>query len=225
MNMEPIPSTQPCELIIILDRSQSMTPIWSESVSGLQALVNDYRESAPHAKLTISLFSTHDHMDTPYKSVPMAEINTPRSILGRPDGMTAMNDAICDTLDACGIRFAGYPKEVRDNLRVVCVIITDGHENDSKRFNSFDVKKRIQQQESQYSWQFQFLGANINAIEAADRIGINPLRAANFAATEQGAAQVFRKSSEKARMYGASGQSAACNYTTEDRNDLVGGVQ
>ena len=133
-----------------------------------------------------------------------------------------MFDAFCMTIDDAGRRFAGYPKRVRDNLRVVCVIITDGHENDSKKFGMEQVKDRIRKQEQDYSWVFQFLGANIDAIGAAQQIGIVGSRAANFSPTAQGAGQVFRKMSDKARSYGVSGQSMACEYTAADRSDLMG---
>ena len=49
-----IPADQPCELIVILDKSSSMAALWDETLIGLRTLVADYKETAPHAKLTLT---------------------------------------------------------------------------------------------------------------------------------------------------------------------------
>ena len=38
----------------------------------------------------------------------------------------------------------------------------------------------IQRQQARYGWEFLFLGANIDAVEAAGRLGIGADRAANY---------------------------------------------
>ena len=64
--------------------------------------------------------------------------------------------------------------------KVLFVIITDGLENASKEYNSSTVKKLIETQKEKYGWEFLFLGANIDAIETANTIGISAERAVNY---------------------------------------------
>ena len=52
-------------------------------------------------------------------------------------------------------------------------------ENASRKFTSKQVKEMIESHKK-IGWEFLFLGANIDAIETADTIGISADRAANY---------------------------------------------
>ena len=69
---------------------------------------------------------------------------------------------------------------------VVFVIITDGLENASKRYTTERIKQIIAHQKKKYGWEFIFLGANIDAVAAATRAGIDHSRTANFHADPHG---------------------------------------
>ncbi|MGG0288838.1 hypothetical protein ABEY41_27960 [Peribacillus butanolivorans] len=56
---------------------------------------------------------------------------------------------------------------------VIFVITTDGMENASQEFTFEKVKEMIEHQQEKYSWEFIFMGANIDAAQKADSIGIN----------------------------------------------------
>ena len=60
------------------------------------------------------------------------------------------------------------------------VITTDGMENASRRYAARQVKEMIRRQKEKYGWEFLFLGANIDAVETAGRLGICPDRAVNY---------------------------------------------
>ena len=60
------------------------------------------------------------------------------------------------------------------------MITTDGMENASHCYTAEQVKRQIERQRVQYGWEFIFLGANIDAIETASRIGIDRRRAVNY---------------------------------------------
>jgi len=93
---------------------------------------------------------------------------------------------IANGLDAIGKTIA-KEKAIQDTLgknekadKVLFVIITDGLENASREYNSATVKKLIETQKEKYGWEFLFLGANIDAIETANTIGISAERAVNY---------------------------------------------
>ena len=58
-------------------------------------------------------------------------------------------------------------------LKTFFVIITDGHENASREFETETIKKMIEEQEKEYGWNFVFLGADQNAFDAAHCYGIS----------------------------------------------------
>ncbi len=53
-------------------------------------------------------------------------------------------------------------------------------ENASRRYAARQVKEMIRRQKEKYGWEFLFLGANIDAVETAGRLGICPDRAVNY---------------------------------------------
>lgn len=48
------------------------------------------------------------------------------------------------------------------------------------------MRRMIERQKEKYGWEFIFLGANIDAVEAAARFGISADRAANYHADPEG---------------------------------------
>ena len=51
--------------------------------------------------------------------------------------------------------------------KVIFVITTDGLENASKRFGYEKIRRMIEREKEQYSWEFLFLGANMDAVKEA----------------------------------------------------------
>ena len=53
-------------------------------------------------------------------------------------------------------------------------------ENASRHYTAPQIKAMIQRQKEKYGWEFLFLGANIDAVETAGRLGIGSDRAVNY---------------------------------------------
>ena len=79
----------------------------------------------------------------------------------------------------------GYlPEEYRPE-KTIFVIITDGYENASREYSYDRVKKMIEQKKED-GWEFLFLGANIDAIGEAEKIGIAADRSVTYLADDIG---------------------------------------
>ncbi len=75
-----------------------------------------------------------------------------------PEGMTALYDAIGESISY-------IQKEATAELTysdVVMLILTDGHENASKKYAGRDIKEMVQAFEYTENWNFLFLGAGLN---------------------------------------------------------------
>ena len=72
------------------------------------------------------------------------------------------------------------------------VIITDGEENASREYSADKVKAQIERQKTKYGWEFIFLGANIDAVQTAERFGIAPDRAIDYLADSAGTELNFK---------------------------------
>ena len=55
------------------------------------------------------------------------------------------------------------------------VINTDGEENSSREYSADKVHSMIEHEKEKYGWGFIFLGANIDAVQTAQRFGIDAI--------------------------------------------------
>ena len=184
------------EVIIILDRSGSMSTIGQVTVDGFNEFLNEQRNSDGEAFLTLVQFDTKYQMD--YKSVPMNEV---QDLVYRetfvPRGMTAMYDAIGKTIN-----------ELETDRDVVCVIITDGCENASREYTGEAIKKIIPEMEKK-GWKFLFLGANQDAVTTGGSMGINSQNSMTYGANTRGVSASFGSTSKNIKSYRSSKLSAS----------------
>ena len=165
------------DVVFILDRSGSMGGLESDTIGGFNSMLEKQRKIDGKAFITTVLFD--DQYELLHDRVNIAKVNniTEKEYFVR--GSTALLDAIGKTI--------AKEKAIQDTLgknekadKVLFVIITDGLENSSREYNSTTVKKLIETQKEKYGWEFLFLGANIDAIETANTIGISAERAVNY---------------------------------------------
>ena len=69
---------------------------------------------------------------------------------------------------------------------MIVVIITDGMENASTEFTKAKVKELISEKQEKAGWDFIYLGANIDAAEEADAIGVRKANAVTYKNTSSG---------------------------------------
>ena len=165
------------DVVFILDRSGSMGGLESDTIGGFNSMLEKQRKIEGKAFITTVLFD--DEYELLHDRVNIAKVNniTEKEYFVR--GSTALLDAIGKTI--------AKEKAIQDTLgknekadKVLFIIITDGLENASREYNSATVKKLIETQKEKYGWEFLFLGANIDAIETANTIGISAEKAVNY---------------------------------------------
>lgn len=165
------------ELVFILDRSGSMAGLESDTVGGFNAMIDRQKKAEGEALVSTVLFDNastviHDRIDV-QKIEPMTE----KQYFVR--GCTALLDAIGAAIHHIGnIHKYARSEDVPD--KTMFVIITDGMENASHRYTAERVQQMIERQKGKYGWEFMFLGANIDAVKTAGRIGIRADRAVNY---------------------------------------------
>ena len=165
------------ELVFILDRSGSMSGLEADTIGGFNSMLEKQKRGPGEAYVSTYLFDNgpelvHDRI--PVKDVPAM---TDKVYFVR--GCTALLDAVGGAIDHIrNIHRYARPEDVPEHT--LFVITTDGMENASHRYSAGQVKAMIEHEKAKYGWEFLFLGANIDAVTTAERIGISADRAAAF---------------------------------------------
>lgn len=158
-------------ILIILDASGSMSCIQNDIKGSFNAFLDKQRGEP--GKTVFDLYQFNDEAVRLVKSADLALFHD--DLMAKYDctGCTALNDAVCIAMDTIGQEFANMPEEERP-ANVLCVIITDGEENASRKFSTKDVKDRIEHQKTKYNWDFVYLAADPDAFAAGEALGISP---------------------------------------------------
>ena len=171
------------ELVFILDRSGSMSGLETDTICGYNALLKKQKEETGEAIITTVLFD--DHYELLHDRINLRGVRPITQDEYYVRGTTALLDAVGKTINKIGNALEHTREEVRPE-HIMFVITTDGLENASREFSSEKVKQMIEHQKSKYSWEFIFLGANIDAAETAAKVGISKDMAVNYHADSQG---------------------------------------
>lgn len=171
------------ELVFILDRSGSMSGLESDTIGGFNALIEKQKKIDGKCYVTTVLFDSQSEMI--HDRLSLSEIRPMTENEYSVRGCTALLDALGETIrHIVGIHRYARPEDVPEHTTFV--IMTDGMENASHRFDSNTVKKMIAHEQEKYGWEFLFLAANIDAVENAVRIGIKRDRAVDYHADNIG---------------------------------------
>lgn len=134
------------DIIFILDQSGSMMRMLDEPRQALNKFVKDQKKDNDGATFTLYTFDTFVNVvidETPLQDVKEIEYL-------EPGGMTALYDAI-------GLAISNKIKKEK-NTDVICVILTDGLENSSNKYDEKSIKDLTTRMETEYGWEFIYLG-------------------------------------------------------------------
>ncbi len=181
------------ELVFVLDKSGSMAGLESDTVGGFNALIAKQKKEPGDARVTTVLFNhgyelLHDRI--PLKGV--APITEKEYEVG---GTTALLDAVGATIQKIR-NVQQRTSEQERSKKVIFVITTDGMENASCEYTHEKIKALIARQKEEFMWEFIFLGANIDAVAAAEKFGIHKDFAADYHADAEGTELNFNVLSE-----------------------------
>lgn len=171
------------ELVFILDKSGSMAGLETDTIGGFNAMLKKQQNAEGEALVTTVLFN--HHYELLHDRINVRGISPITENDYEVGGTTALLDAIGSTIQ----KIVNVQKRTSEEERadkVLFVITTDGMENASQEYSADKIKKMVQFQKENFSWEFMFLGANIDAISTASRFGIDEDFAVDYHADNVG---------------------------------------
>ena len=160
------------DVIIILDKSSSMLTMGNKPIESVNAFIEAQLAGDLNDGATFSFITFNNERYIIIDNVPIIDVKPIDKKMFLPTGTTALNDTVCNTI-----------KETlasnKPNNKIV-VIITDGEENSSYHYKTSDVKRMIKDCQDNHSWEFIFLGANIDAFSEGHNINIPTSKCAQF---------------------------------------------
>ena len=190
------------ELVFILDKSGSMSGLESDTIGGFNSMLEKQKAVDGECRITTVLFDNtytllHDRIDIRAVS-PMTN---GEYFVG---GSTALLDAIGQTINKLVIVQRNTAEDYRAD-KVMFVILTDGEENSSREYSGDKVRGMIEHEKEKYGWEFIFLGANIDAVQTAQRFGIDADRAVDYVPDAKGTRLNFEAMAETVACYRMTG--------------------
>lgn len=170
------------ELVFVIDRSGSMSGLETDTIGGFNATLAEHAKMEGEAVVSTVLFD-HETLVL-HDRLPIADVKPMTSADYQVRGTTALLDAVGGSLRHIERVQRYLPEDFRAE-KVIFVITTDGYENASRRYTYDQVRNEIERKKAD-GWEFLFLGANIDAVGEAARIGITADRAATYLHDSEG---------------------------------------
>jgi len=135
-------------IAIVLDRSGSMSSIRTETMNAFNAIVKTVAEKSRDQETTVSYFTFANRAVMEFFN---AQADTLKPLTAyHPDGMTAMLDGI-----GLAVTTLQTLKDDEDTSYLV-IVVTDGLENQSTRFNATQIAKLLKDTQATDRWSFVF---------------------------------------------------------------------
>jgi uncharacterized protein YegL len=199
-------------LAIVADRSGSMRPIQNDMNGAIAQLLADQAKQPGSIIVDVTTFDTA--VEHPFVGVRPDDIKVD---IIHARGMTALNDAIGQTIVSLGERFAVLDEDDRPG-HVIVVVVTDGAENASREYTTEQVQAMVTEQTEKWGWTFIYLAANVDAFATGARYGFDAGHTMNYAPSAAGVTRSFGSTSS---LIADTRSGLDAEFTTDDRDAAV----
>ncbi|MEZ6030406.1 MAG: vWA domain-containing protein [Hyphomonadaceae bacterium] len=195
---------------ILLDRTGSMEPIWSEALSSVNAYASGLNalDGGPRvdADITLAVFDAQSGLqfDVLREGIDAHDWKTVTADEVSPRGMTPLYDAIGRIVSLA---------ETNKPEKAIIVIMTDGEENSSTEMTKTSAKAALDRVRAK-GWEVVFLGAEFSNFDDAEGVGQTTSR--NMAVSKDQLSDSMDRLAQKSKDY-ARGAAPTVEWNDEDR--------
>jgi hypothetical protein len=199
-------------LMLIIDRSGSMSSIRDDMVGGLNGLLEEQKKQP--GLLTVSVVSFDNAVELPHRMAAPSGVTVELD----PRGATALYDAMGFGINTMASDIDALPEHAKPST-VQIIVVTDGEENASGEYSGKLIKKLVTEKTKSENWDFVFLGANQDAVMKAAELGIGEGSALTYDAGSEG---VQNMASSANRYMSDRRQNSQAAFSPEERRKSSG---
>jgi len=149
----------------LLDETGSMESHRAQTIDAFNEYLGTLKTQEAKIRFTLTQFNSARTLIV-YNAAPVDQVEPLTPLSYHPQATTPLYDAIMGTVQATEAEIAG-----RKKAAVLCVILTDGLENASRRHTQRDVFDTIGRKTKE-GWTFLYLGADQDAWAVGSGLGI-----------------------------------------------------
>lgn len=196
------PVVDKARIILILDRSGSMSSVKDEAEKGVAHFLAEQAKVGGKCKVSFTRFDTE--IELVFSDVPIDEVPP---IKCEPRNMTALLDAVGRTISEAKLK----PK-----WKTYVVIVTDGQENSSREW-TLDKLRPLIEERRKAGWEILFIGTSEAAVADARQFGVATHSSAVMDSHNSGVAYAASAANvTRSRTYGS-----ATEYTDEEKKAMA----
>jgi len=175
------------ELVMIVDRSGSMSDLTDVVIKGYNSLLKEMKDSKKNINVTTIFFNDSITILNENASINEIKRLTKKDYI--PQGCTALLDSIGKGISIIDNK---YKNKKDQPSRILISIMTDGYENDSKEYSYKTIKSLIESR-TKKGYEFLFQAGNIDVMKEADSLGIKRDNAIKMECCSAGIGRAFNK--------------------------------
>lgn len=166
------------DVVFILDKSGSMGGSEENTITSFNEYLEREKKNKYKTRITTIIFS--DEWNYLHKGEDVLNVNPISNEEYYVGGCTALYDALGEGIN--------YIEKKKDKDKVLFIVITDGYENASRKYNKSKIKRMIKEHSN---WEFIYIGADIDSFAAGSDIGIKKDNIASFKKDRKGTSILF----------------------------------
>lgn len=194
----------------LLDRTGSMQSIKPQTIEAFNEYLEGLKASKAEIDFTFLQFDS-ESLDKICVAEPVSKVKPLTSESYQPRASTPLIDCAFATIKA-----VEEQRAAKNAKKVVC-FQTDGQENVSTK-HTWEELKALIAEKTKEGWQFNFMGAGIDAYTQANLMGVTAAQTMSYSNDRASTRAAFRASASNTVGY-AMGLMANTNYTDDQKGD------
>ena len=201
----------PTHINFILDETGSMGSVRDATISAFNEYVEGLQGEGNPITFTLTKFNS-ERVEIIEKGVGISDVAPLTRETYRPAAVTPLYDAIAGSIRST----ERYLEGLDPKPSVVCDIFTDGFENASREYTREMIFDLITSKQAE-GWTFAYMGANQDAWEIGESVGIPGKNTASYAQRNPGEAMNRKLTAMRRRVRRGTTIASEGFYTDEER--------